>query len=138
MSNVRPRNKNRNFTMQRLIALGRFAFAVAVGFASSIANAQDFVAYYQIGGDKVPWVSWDTYVVDAASLVADGTYIRYRSFRITAHGSDPAQELKADCKTRRRGLAAESSMYATYDGALTGEEVKAACALAEAKGIVRK
>jgi hypothetical protein len=124
--------------MQYLRVLPKSALILAACFASSSTTAQGLVAYYQIGGDNAPWVKWDTYVIDSSSLVADGTYIRYKSFRVTVHGSDPPQELKADCKTRKRGQAADASMYSTYDGALTGEEVKAACALAEAKGLVRK
>ena len=123
--------------MQRL-AIAKVVFAGAVSLASSIASAQGLVAYYQIGGDSAPWVKWDTYVIDSGSLVAEGEYIRYKSFRITVRGSDPPQELKVDCKRRRRGQVADTSMYSTYDGALTGEEVKAACALAVAKGLVSK
>jgi hypothetical protein len=127
-----------NSHMQYLRLAAKCASLLAVLSASSVASAQGLVAYYQVGGDNTPWVKWDTYVIDAGSLVADGKYIRYKSFRVTVHGSDPPQELKADCKTRQRGQASDANMYSTYDGALTGEEVRAACALAEAKGLVRK
>jgi hypothetical protein len=114
----------------------QLALAIAVLSGSSVSSAQGLVAYYQIGGDAVPWVRWDTYVVDSGSLVRDTQYIKYKSFRITAAGSDPPQELRVDCKTRQRGLASNTSMYSTYAGTLTGEEVKAACAIAIAKGLV--
>jgi hypothetical protein len=116
----------------------RVRIVILVGallFADS-AFSQGLVAYYQIGGNAVPWVKWDTYVVDSDSVVEDGQFIRYKSFRITSAGSDPAQELRANCKTLQRGLAADSSMYSTYDGTLTGQEVKAACAIAVKKGIL--
>jgi hypothetical protein len=100
-----------------------------------MVSAQNLVAYYQIGGDEVPWVGWDTYVVDAETVVRDRQFIKYKSFRITARGSDTHQELRVDCKTRQRGPANETAMYSTYRGTLSGEEVRAACELATAKGI---
>lgn len=112
--------------------------ALLSALASAGAAGQGLVAYYQIGGDDAPWVKWDTYVVDSASLVQEGEFIRYKSFRITVSGSDPAQELKADCKSRKRGLAGEASMYSTYDGTLSGEEVKAACAIAAKSRLLRQ
>jgi hypothetical protein len=56
---------------------------------------------------------------------------------VRCHGSEPPQELKADCKIRQRGQAGDTTTYPTYDGALTGEEVKVACAIAEKKGLIR-
>ncbi len=108
---------------------------VAATSAVSSVRAQGLVAYYQIGGDIVPGVRWDTYVVDSESLVSDGLFIKYKSFRITASGSDTRQEIRADCKTMQRGQAADTTLYSTYDGTLNGQEVKAACKLAESKGL---
>jgi hypothetical protein len=116
----------------------RTCVAVLSAFAAASASGQGLVAYYQIGGDSAPWVKWDTYVVDSTSLVLEGEFIRYKSFRITVNGSDSAQELKADCRSRKRGLAGEASMYSTYDGTLSGEEVKAACSIAAKAGLVRQ
>ena len=116
----------------------RLSSFIALAVASLGANAQDLVAYYQIGGDPVPWVRWDTYVVDVSSIVREGdSIIRYKHFRITSQGSDPAEEVRANCQSRRRGLASDTSMYSTYDGALTGEEVKVACSSARAKGLIK-
>jgi hypothetical protein len=125
-------------SMQHIRKFARVMCFLAVASVGSAASAQGLVAYYQIGGDSMPWVRWDTYVIDSGSLVADGVYIRYKSFRVTAHGSDVPQEMKADCKTRQRSQVSDTSMYSTYNGTLGGEEVKVACALAESKGLVRK
>ena len=114
-----------------------FLLAVTICAISSV-SAQGLVAYYQIGGDKVPWVSWDTYVVDSESLALDGEFIKYKSLRITASGSDEHQSIRADCKTMKRGLVTDTTMYSTYDGTLSGQEVKAACKIAITKGLLSK
>ena len=124
--------------MMHVKQVARIGLLVAAVLTVSSASAQGLVAYYQIGGDKVPWVSWDTYVVDSESLVRDGAFIKYRSFRITANGSDSSQQIRADCKTFQRSQAADTSLYSTYDGTLSGQEVKAACKLAEQKGLLSK
>jgi hypothetical protein len=99
--------------------------------------AQNLVAYYQIGLNPEQWVKWDTYVIDTSTVVADGDHIRYKSFRITPGGSDAPQEIRVDCKTMRRGLAADTGMYSTYEGALTGEEARVACKLARKLGVLK-
>jgi hypothetical protein len=104
---------------------------------TSAASAQDLVAYYQTGLNPEPWVKWDTYVIDASSIVSEGDFIRYKSFRITISGSDNSQELRADCSSKRRGLASDAAMYSTYEGALTGEEVRAACEIARKRGVLK-
>lgn len=115
-------------------SIGVFSVALAV----LPAYAQGLVAFYQVGGDKTQWVAWDTYVIDADSLKVDGVLIRYKSFRIGTNGSEPPQEIKADCATRRRGQASGSDLYATYSGTISGEEINVACALAEKRGLLRK
>ena len=107
--------------------------ALAVVFILAIGS----VAYYQIGLNPEKWVKWDTYVIDTSTIVADGDNIKYRSFRVTPAGSDTPQELRADCKTRLRGLASDTSMYSTYEGALTGEEVRVACEHARRLGVLK-
>ena len=137
MSNVMPLLHTDRPTMQIKQVARVGSWLLASTFTMSSALAQGLVAYYQIGVDKVPWVSWDTYVVDSESLVRDGVFIRYRSFRITAIGSDSSQEIRADCKTFQRSQVTDTSLYSTYDGTLSGQEVKAACKLAEKKGLLR-
>jgi hypothetical protein len=114
--------------------VGHFSVVLAV----LPASAQGLIAFYQVGGDKTEWVRWDTYVVDSDSLKVDGALIRYKSFRIGTNGSEPPQEIKADCATHRRGLVTSPDLYATYPGTIGGEEVKVACALAEKRGLREK
>lgn len=102
------------------------------------ANGQGLVAFYQVGGDTTEWVRWDTYVVDSDSLKADGGLIRYKSFRIGTNGSEPPEEIKADCATHKRGLVASPDLYSTYPGTVGGEEVSVACTLAEKRGLRQK
>jgi hypothetical protein len=114
------------------------AIALALSVSASPAMAQKLVPYYQIGGDKTEWVRWDTYVVDASSLRMEGTLLKYRTMRIAVAGSDPPQEMLADCKAKTRGQPPDPVMRSTYDGTLGGEEVKIACALALKVGLLGK
>ncbi len=111
--------------------------ATSAAAACPSAMAKGLVAYYQVGGDSTPGVKWDTHVIDSDSLIRDGIYIRYKSFIITSHGSSPAQEAKADCKSRQHALASDTSTYATYPGTIAGEEVRVACELAEQQGLLK-
>jgi hypothetical protein len=124
--------------MENASMLTRIRVTLVVLLSASClqVKAQNLVAYYQIGLNAEAWVKWDTYVVDASSIKAEGECIRYKSFRITPAGSDKPQELRADCKTKRRGLASDASMYSTYEGALTGEEVRVACEQARKLGVL--
>lgn len=115
----------------------RFVSILLLFAASQEVDAQGLVAYYQIGLNPDQWVKLDTYVIDTSTIIADGDNIRYKSFRITPGGSDKPQELRVDCKTKRRGIAGETSMYSTYEGALTGEEVRVACEHARRLGVLK-
>ncbi len=119
----------------KLLALA--VSAMAASTVSSPVVAQGLVAYYQVGADPASWVKWNTHVIDSDSLVREGAYLRYKSFIITANGSSPPQEVKADCKTGKHGLASGASMYDTYPGTIDGEEVRAACVLAERRGLLK-
>ena len=109
---------------------------MAIGFNQ--AQAQNLLAYYQIGLNPETWVQWDTYVIDLDSISAEREYIKYKSFRISPTGTNEVQELRADCKSNRRGLASDTSMYSTYEGALTGEEVRSACRQALKLGVLKQ
>ena len=119
-----------------MITIIRFISFLLLLLACVFVHAQNLVAYYQIGLNSEPWVKWDTYVIDANTIVADGENIRYKSFRITPGGSDEPQELRVDCKTKRRGLSTDTRMYSTYVGTLNGEEVRVACERAVKLGVL--
>ena len=113
--------------------------AVSVALASSApAFAHGLVVFYQVGGDQTEWVRWDTYAIDSDSLLRDGKLLKYKSILITAHGGPPAQDIKVDCQSKRRGLASDADLYATYDGTIGGEELKTACALAVQQGLLKE
>ena len=116
--------------------LSALAVAHATAFAPP-ASAQRLVPYYQIGGDKTEWVRWDTHVIDANSLRVDGNLLKYRTIRVAVPGSEPPQEMIADCKAKTRGQPPDPVMRSTYVGTLGGEEVKVACDLAAKAGIIK-
>jgi hypothetical protein len=117
--------------MRNLVALA--------GLASGLsASAHGLVAFYQVGGDQTEWVRWDTYAIDSDSLVLEGNYLKYKSTFITTHGGPPPESIKVDCKSKRRAPASSADLYATYDGTIAGEEVKAACALAVQQGLLKQ
>jgi hypothetical protein len=125
---------NRSYpSASRLIAGVRTAGLFFIGLGCAAVQAQNLVAYYQIGLSDAPWAKWDTYVIDATSVIAQGEHIRYKSFRITAAGSDEMAEVRAECSSRKRGLVRDASMYSTYEGTLSGEEVRVACDLFQKK-----
>jgi len=112
---------------------------VSVGLASALsASAHGLVAFYQIGGDQTEWARWDTYAIDSDSLVLEGNFLKYKSIFITTHGGPPPENIKADCKSRRRAPVSSTDTYATYDGTIAGEEVKTACALAVQQGLLKQ
>jgi hypothetical protein len=115
--------------------LSPILIALALVCTSTVATAQKLVPYYQVGGDKTEWVRWDTYVIDTSSFQMVGSILKYKTLRIAVAGSDPAQEMLADCKAKTRGQSPDPLMRSTYDGTLGGEEVKVACALAEKAGL---
>lgn len=110
-----------------IAVIGSIAMTL-VGCATA-PPAPNFVAYYQIGLNDSATVRWDTYVIDAASVRLEGAYIRYRSLRITPHGTDEIQDVRADCDSGKRGPSAGTDMYSTFAGTVSGEEVRAACNL---------
>ena len=122
--NRRPIDK----TMRVLNAASVLVVACIAG-CSTPPLALNYVAYYQIGLNDSTGVPWNTYVIDASSVRPEGSYIRYRSFRITPSGTDSVQEVRADCESGKRGPATGTDMYSTFARTLSGEEVKAACAI---------
>jgi hypothetical protein len=114
--------------MRTLAAASVFVLASIAGCSTSPV-VLNYVAYYQIGLNDTSGVPWDTYVIDASSVRPEGDHIRYRSFRITPHGTDNVQDVRADCRSGKRGPASGTDMYSTFPRTVSGEEVKAACAV---------
>ena len=110
------------------------AFAIVAGLTYVQPSvAQTWVEYYRSGTIEASGkVAWDYNDIDVASVRREGKEIRYQVRIRYADGSvSKPEQMQANCSDRTRGQLPEPRMRSTYKGTLGGDEVLAACLVAE-------
>jgi hypothetical protein len=112
--------------------------SIVAGFAhAQTPPVQNWIEYYRSGTIEASGkVIWDYNEIDVDSVRREGKHIRYLVRIRYGDGSiGKPEQMQVDCGEKTRGQLPDPRMSRTYKGTLGGDEVLAACAVAERRAI---
>ena len=122
-----------------------FCYGLAFMLLCTEAHADNWIRFYESGrlarpgeigkGPRDNYIPTNYYFVDADSIRPEGALLRYRTREVLVDAEGATEhvavfEMIADCEAKTHAQLPSRDLVDTYEGTMSGDEVKAACSLA--------